>query len=96
MSNEKFTQSDWSVDGETAFDIQSENGTVVHWLGFDDTDFNHNQNKANANLIAMAPKMYRMLKGVSSLRDLDAGSAIDWLLDNTDEINSLLSEARGE
>ena len=51
---------------------------------------------ANANLIAAAPEMYAMLKQVSELVDMDGGSAIDWIIENTFDIRELLAKARGE
>lgn len=54
------------------------------------------ESEANANLIAAAPSMYAMIEQMASLRDNNMTDAIDWIIDNTDDLIELLEKARGE
>lgn len=86
MSNEKFTQDEWSVNnvGMT--------GDVFDVVFGDDEEcvceIVHEE--ADAHLIASAPDMYRMLERLSEYRSFQGVPA--W----TDEISKLLAKARGE
>ena len=67
------------------------------WFSTDESYYGETALKqADADLIAAAPEMYEMLKQVSELVDIDGGSAIDWIVENTFDIRELLAKARGE
>ena len=52
--------------------------------------------KHDAHLISCAPDMYNSINEVSKLRDSNMEDAVQWLLDNTDDLLILLKRARGE
>lgn len=51
---------------------------------------------ANAHLIAAAPEMYALLNGIAELSNGDMGNLVDGMLCKFDDIEILLTKARGE
>jgi hypothetical protein len=103
MNNTKFTKGEWKVVdatkiGEQLLFVHVEGaGVVCRLTKVADTNIPLSKGDiANAHLIAAAPEMYRVLSEVSELADGDMGFATDWLLNNTDDLISLLAKARGE
>lgn len=88
MNNEKFTQGDWSI-----FYHPNSSSIISVAIGENETNYSsasvtlyNQEHNANANLIAAAPKMYRMLDYLAKGEGLQPG----------DTIERLLAEARGE
>ncbi len=87
----KFTKGDWKSSGYAVLS----DGNKVAETGFSSVDYD-DEEQANAHLIAAAPDMYSALDEVTKLRDGDMSQAVDWLLDNTDDLIKLLKKATGE
>lgn len=91
---EKFTKGEWSSNGFSTVLINGE--PLCAMVNSAVTTGDPAEDYANAHLVAAAPEMYAMLKQVSELVDMDGGSAIDWIIENTFDIRELLAKARGE
>lgn len=65
-------------------DLKNHHNTVAAWCKWE-----REESMANANLIAAAPKMYKMLEEIAISMECEHGV-------NTDEIFRLLATARGE
>jgi hypothetical protein len=88
--NEKFTPAPWEVfRKESSVGCKEGQGIAELWRDGD-------ERKANAALIAAAPEMYEMLKRVAELVNTDGMSAIQWIMDNANDVSGLLAKARGE
>ncbi len=87
----KFTKGEWKAD---YYHVKA-NGLIVAECGFS-SDGADSEELANVHLIAAAPDMYSALDEVTKLRDGDMSQAVDWLLDNTDDLIKLLKKATGE
>ena len=108
MTKEKFTEGPWTVErtrtGELS--VESEDIVVTDFYVFDKNGNVHvNDNaEANANLIAQATAMYHKHKETSQryttiariLRDEGYHAVAVEIIDRRDEIDRLLSKARGE
>jgi len=67
------------------------------WFSTDEDYYGETALKqADADLISCAPEMYEMLEQVSKLVDVDGMEAIQWIIDNCHDVESLLAKARGE
>ena len=103
MSDTKFTSGKWSqshrkdANGMYSTEVYDDRGETICILDWHtEPDSTATDRDANAHLISSAPDMYKMIERVSQLRDLEGDYAINWLLDNTDNLINLLSKARGE
>lgn len=104
MSDTKFTPAPWRcVDGtkvgaQVLFVDKEGEGVVCRLTKSVHTHLPlSEQDIANANLIAAAPDMYKMLEQMTKFRDSYSGDeVIQYFLDNTDDIEKLLAKARGE
>lgn len=99
MSDSKFTKGEWYIEKNyiTTLEVSSALADICS-VECDYREFQivpTDEQRANAHLIASAPDMYKMIERVSQLRDLEGDYAINWLLDNTDNLINLLSKARG-
>lgn len=60
--------------------VKDTGAVVVHWLGFDDTGFDHEQNRKHASLIASAPTLKsendRLKARVAELIEVSAALAV--------------------
>ena len=99
MSDTKFTPGEWCVDEpngkNNGFQICAENGRPSAWIGLNTWE---PQQRANARLIAAAPRLYHALEKV--LEEFDIEEFEDYKGDNyawlADEIEAALAAARGE
>lgn len=67
------------------------------WFSTDESYYGETALKeSDAALIAAAPEMYEMLKQVAELVNTDGMSAIQWIMDNANDVSGLLAKARGE
>lgn len=92
--NEKFTRGEWS--SKSGYSISSKgHGYIAKALP---VYMDSSERKANADLIAAAPKMYRLLQKFIPMDDDGNGEFIysDGSECMGDEVNALLAEARGE
>ena len=102
MMKTNFTKGEWKLyEYQTMVNIEVGKGAMT--ICEMETTSGHGcdvhlstEQKANAHLIAAAPDMYAMIESMSKLRDGEMHTAIDWILDNTDDLMSLLKKARGE
>ena len=96
---EKFTQGDWSASGEFVIEVRSGFTTIINWTGFDDAGVSKEESRANANLIAAAPDMYRIMDKLSSCGEWFETAIMLTTNDGEvihKEILSILARARGE
>lgn len=97
MSEEKFTQGEWSVSDQREIDGIDYDYSIVDdggWYIAHIENCSLKEDEANAALIAAAPEMYRMLKYLADgvrwggIQHTDRSLAL--------EIENLLKKARGE
>ena len=84
---EKFTQGDWSAIACVV--IADKGGKVIKPIGANNSNI---EEVANANLIAAAPEMYRLLEEFSNMVMPTAGE----LYQKCEEAKLLLVKARGD
>ncbi len=84
----KFTKGTWSVTGQFRLDVEGGYITTQLSGSLDSTVL---EREANAHLIAAAPDMYAMLKGMYETLCLIGDDG-----EEANEINELLKKARGE
>jgi len=97
MSSEKFTHGEWKsenfAESDNSYDyvITSDKGVVGYWRGCKERQKDNywTLSKSDAHLISAAPDMYRLLKKMQGVKNLERD--IDW-----DEVEQVLSKARGE
>lgn len=87
MSEEKFTQGEWHCKGFPSISVKG-NGFICKVL---ERYMDRTERVANANLIAAAPEMYRMLSGMYETSCITGEDG-----EEVDEIKELLAKARGE
>jgi len=94
--NTKFTEGPWlkCSRGESLVGIKGKNVSVYN-CGLSGSGKSP-ESVANAHLIAAAPDMYKVIEEIARLRDGEMHNAIDWIIDNTDDLINLLAKARGE
>ena len=106
MSEAKFTKGNWNATCVSINGKEVKNGWSVDINGFTLASIYtgptygiiHEQQKANAHLIAAAPKMYKLLSEIKQVIDNghELGEMASRIQDFDEEIDSLLKEARGE
>ena len=84
MSVEKFTQGKWFANGAFV-EIDETGNEIVSGVGHGSNE----ELQANAHLISAAPDMYRMLRKMQKVKNLERD--IDW-----DKVESILAKADGE
>jgi hypothetical protein len=98
--NEKFTKGAWKVfTKEDSYLCAGKIGVIEDGdciVVADCNDWLATEKRHNAALIAAAPEMYAMLKQVAELVNTDGMSAIQWIMDNANDVSDLLAKARGE
>lgn len=94
MKKEKFTQGEWKVMNQTGRLDYS----YMVYTGDECDRTNEGESKANAHLIAAAPKMYRMLTMLSMyVGGFDDGGVNSKSCEQVSgDIQKLLAKARGE
>lgn len=101
MSEAKFTEGEWKVEGTSMSMGASYRGNFFVTSNCFDGDID-NASLANAHLIAAAPEMYELLKSINDhiyKGKIDTVMGADGepkLSDKLFKINELLAKARGE
>lgn len=94
MSKAKFTKGPWMIGVNYEInDSSAASNCIANVEIWDQCPW---VSDANLNLIAAAPEMYDSIAEIIDLRDSNMEYAVQWLLDNTDDLINLLAKARGE
>jgi len=93
MSETEFTKGEWEVKSTS---IHPARIKVKGKKGMQGRIIGDARSIDDASLIACAPEMYEMLNNICDLANGDMGGLVDNMLMYFDDIEKLLSKARGE
>ena len=109
MSETKFTKGEWIVYDKNDDWGRIGSDELIIGMSSYNKDYSHRycchkilidsseeEARANANLIACAPEMYKILSELSSVSGNYQESIIFWIHENKNKVEELLAKARGE